>query len=133
MRQPTTMVLGDVVDAYHDLDSLERLAGGPFDAVLADCEGAPCDFKDFDDVYDAVCACPYVTATMDATASTKKIRRATAKSCREISATHGDCALQETLEPGELMADYDAMETLHGYLADARFRRGGTACKTYDD
>ena len=52
-RQPTTMVLGDVVDAYHDLAALERLAGGPFDAVLADCEGAFVDVvRDFPELLD---------------------------------------------------------------------------------
>ncbi|KAH8067491.1 hypothetical protein JL721_7605 [Aureococcus anophagefferens] len=52
-RQPTTMVLGDVVDAYHDLAALERLAGGPFDAVLADCEGAFGDVvRDFPELLD---------------------------------------------------------------------------------
>lgn len=45
-RQSTDMVLGDVVERYYDLAELEALAGGPFDAVLADCEGAFGDVLD---------------------------------------------------------------------------------------
>ena len=103
------------------------------DFHLADCEGAPCDFKAFDDIYEATCTCPYVTATMAATESVKKIRRSTAKSCREVSPPHGDCALQETLEPGELIDSYENMTVLHDYIAKAKFRTGGTECKTFDD
>ena len=100
---------------------------------LADCEGAPCVFEDFDDTYDAICTCPYVESFMNATVDTRKIRRSTAKNCREIASAHGSCAVQETLNSGELMADYDAMKTLHGYIADADFRTGGTECKTHSD
>ena len=50
-RQSTEMVLGDVVETYYSLEDLERLVGGPFDAVLADCEGAFLDIlDDFPDV-----------------------------------------------------------------------------------
>ena len=98
---------------------------------LADCEGAPCDFKDFDSTYDAICTCPYVEGSMNATVSTKKIRRATAESCRELASAHGECAIQETLVAGELMADYAAMVALHDAIADADYRTGGTACRVH--
>lgn len=113
--------------AQHDIGCSET--GAYF---LADCEGAPCAYEAFDATYDAICTCPYVEASMNATVSTKKIRRATAKSCRELSAAHGDCAIQETLLSGEVMPDYAAMETLHAAIKAADFRTGGTDCKVHE-
>ena len=46
MHKRADYILGDVVETYYSLEDLERLVGGPFDAVLADCEGAFLDILD---------------------------------------------------------------------------------------